>query len=1206
MTRVTAVVPTRMLAGMTCSACGSPTPEGARFCPACGHQLESFGDERRIVTVLFADLVGFTALAESRDPEQVKYLVDRCFELLVNDITSFGGRVDKIVGDAIVALFGAPVAHEDDPERAVRAALRMQQTLAQRASGLDAPIRMRIGINTGEVLVGALRAGGDYTAMGDVVNTASRLQTMAQPGEVLVGAATHAATDAAIGYEPVGSLEVRGRGQGVEAWRAVKELAPPGYRRRGTRAPLVGREAELGLIGHVIDTATDRHRAAVVTLIGEAGVGKTRLAHEVAQLAEQQKAATVVSGRCIPYGEANVWWPIAEAIRHAAGVGTDDPPDVARERITRAVAEVVELDPDDGEVARLANGLFHLIGVDSPLRDIEPHRAREELTRSVGGFFEAVLEHRPLMLVISDLHWADAPVLELLASLLERLADRPFLLVATARPPFREAWLPTDARHNTMVVNVDPLSREATGALLDVLLDGRLDPELREALLDRSGGNPFFLEELVALVDDGAGLDQLAAGAQGTESLPETLRGLVAARLDGLSRSERRVLDDAAVYGRDGPVDALVLMAAADRAGLGVRDADEVRAAVDGLVDKEVLVLDESGANYSFRSDLVREVAYNMLTKGARAQRHWGIAQYLENNFARYGDVSSGILDGLAYHYGQAASLANDLGGVPELPDDLVGRAVRWLADAARRAEAADVHGRAERLFSHAVSLLPPEPSAERVDMLLGRAWARTMMRDLETARVDVEGALDHAEAIEYRSGRARAILTRGAIESREGDRVASIATFTEAQEEFEASGDRKGMAEALRSRGMSELFSGDADAAHRSISDALDVFGALDDRRGQAWALQNLAWLAFLDGRPGEADRRISESADMFEEIGDGGGLGWALGLKAWILFHQGEWEAAEELGEFILVEARRRGDQWAAGMMLVLSASLRLWTGRASLATTRAQEALEVFQELGDVEREVHAASVLGRALLALGLVGEGLRTLDLATERGRGYAGTAAFGPTAVAAAAVSIGDPERALRAVALVGSENLDPSVIGESDRMVALGLALLQMGQLAEAVEQLGAAAGIEGGEEPSAYALSALACARAVQGRVDDVASLADQVVSIGRSTYFDRLTALCAAASLQRGLGHGADAESLFDQAFDQADRTDDRVAQVLVRLAESESCAAIGLARPDLDEEVRTRLAELGIDAEGWRQVFRSAALAGAEGPVEPVAR
>ncbi len=260
--------------------------EGARFCASCGQPLQRRSDERRVVTVLFADLVGFTTLSETRDPEQVKNLVDNCFERLVADIAAYGGQVDKIVGDAILALFGAPTAHEDDAERAVRAAMAMQRTLDEYTSATGtAMLRMRIGINTGEVLVGALRAGGDYTAMGDVVNTAQRLQTAAQPGQIVVGRSTQEATRHVVRFTDLGPVKARGREEPVEAWVAEEALLPPGARPGRGAAPLVGRDAELGLLTRAIDTAVERRRAELVLVVAEAGMGKTRLAEEVAQLA---------------------------------------------------------------------------------------------------------------------------------------------------------------------------------------------------------------------------------------------------------------------------------------------------------------------------------------------------------------------------------------------------------------------------------------------------------------------------------------------------------------------------------------------------------------------------------------------------------------------------------------------------------------------------------------------------------------------------------------------------------------------------------------------------------------------------------------------------------------------------------------------------------------------------------------------------------
>ncbi len=270
---------------MTCPACGVPVPEGARFCPECGQRLVVAPDERRLVSVLMADLVGFTTLSAAIDPEQVKRLVDDSFERLVDDIRAFGGRLDKIVGDEIVAQFGAPIAHEDDAERAVRAALRMQDTLASLAPQLGVEVRMRIGVNTGEAVVGAMRAGGDPTVMGDVVNTAQRLETLAAPGEVVVGPGTYVATRDVISYEELGPQGLRGREEPVHAFRAIAPTARPGRRRAHERSPFVGRDAELGALSHVLHMAASRRRVQLVLLSGDAGVGKSRLAAEMAMRA---------------------------------------------------------------------------------------------------------------------------------------------------------------------------------------------------------------------------------------------------------------------------------------------------------------------------------------------------------------------------------------------------------------------------------------------------------------------------------------------------------------------------------------------------------------------------------------------------------------------------------------------------------------------------------------------------------------------------------------------------------------------------------------------------------------------------------------------------------------------------------------------------------------------------------------------------------
>ena len=374
---------------MTCPACGAQAADDARFCASCGRALRQAEDERRVVTVVFGDLVGFTSLSERLDPERVKNLVDACFDRLAEDVRSFGGQVDKIIGDAIVALFGATTAHEDDPERAVRAALAMQATLRQEAEAVGQGLQMRIGINTGEVLVGAMRAAGSVTAMGDVVNTASRLQTAAAPGEVLVGPATDAATFHTIAYEARGRLDAKGRDEPVETWSAVMPTLPPGYRVRRVDVPLVGRDRELAVLRSSIEASIQHRRPMLALVVGDVGLGKSRLADETTASLARTHEAIVREGRCVPYGEANVWWPVADALRGGLRVPEGSSAEVAGDQVRDEVGAAMDRPTTDPEVGRTADGLLTLLGYDAP-GDADPVAVRQEAGRALAVYASAV------------------------------------------------------------------------------------------------------------------------------------------------------------------------------------------------------------------------------------------------------------------------------------------------------------------------------------------------------------------------------------------------------------------------------------------------------------------------------------------------------------------------------------------------------------------------------------------------------------------------------------------------------------------------------------------------------------------------------------------------------------------------------------------------------------------------------------------------
>ncbi|MFP5578591.1 MAG: adenylate/guanylate cyclase domain-containing protein [Acidimicrobiia bacterium] len=784
---------------MQCPQCRAEVPAGARFCSSCGHELVVVGDQRRIATVVFADLVGFTALSEEMDPEQVKALVDRCFENLAADIEAFGGRVDKVVGDAIVALFGAPVAHEDDAERAVRTALRMQQTIARLAAEGGHPVQMRVGVNTGEVLVGTVRAGREYTAMGDVVNTASRLQEAAEPGTVMVGPDTRAATRDAFEYADIDPVLAKGKRLPVQASIAVRAVAPPGQRLRRSRAPMIGRETELALLAGVTGTAIDRSRAALLIVHGEAGMGKSRLATETARHAADELGAFVLEGRCVPYGEANVWWPVAEAIRGAAGLSPDSSPaetDRALRQATRdALTESGRLD----ELDRVVAGLHHLLGHDGALRGIDATRAREEAIRSVVALSEGFSQRKPLFVVLSDLHWADQEVLDLVDTLLARLARRPFVLLATARRALRDRWTPSPAAANSVVLHLDPLDDEASQRLLVHLTDGNLHPAMASMLVERAAGNPFYLEELVSLVSE-AGvrtLEGLLASEAG--ELPSTLRGLVAARLDALSPGDRKVLDDAAVLGRRNRIDALVKMAEVKR---GV-DSESARAHLESLAAREFLMFD--GDIYTFRSQVIREVAYSTLTKADRARSHAGIARWIVD----HEDLErEHVVDQVANHWAAAAELVAEIGSVSDVPDDVCAQAVHWLLQASLRAEA-DVHPSAvEALTTRALGLMD-DAHPDRAEILRLRARARVDRYELEPALVDADLAQTLAEASGDHRALGDILLVRGDALHHQGAFAESLEALARAQAHFAAADHPAGCAEAERLQGMVHLFGG-------------------------------------------------------------------------------------------------------------------------------------------------------------------------------------------------------------------------------------------------------------------------------------------------------------------------------------------------------------------------------------------------------------
>jgi class 3 adenylate cyclase/tetratricopeptide (TPR) repeat protein len=1136
---------------MVCHSCGATVPSGARFCPTCGAPQAGSpqAEERRIVTILFADLVGFTALAEHLDPEQVKRLVDRCFERMVEVVAEYGGRVDKILGDGMLVLFGAPVAHEDDPERAVRAALRMQEGLGRLVTDLGRDrvdqIRMRIGINTGEVLVGTL-AGTDYTAMGDVVNLASRLQSLAPAGGILVGETTHAITSHGFDYEPFGELQPRGREQSLHAWLAKAATAPPGTRRRRRRdICFVGRRNELTITDAAVDLVVEHHRGLALHVNGENGVGKSRLVDEVIARLRGRGLVTVLEGACVPYGESNVWWPLANSLSTYLDLDTGLPLDDVR---AAALARTTVMFPNHSEVEKeqLVDVFAHVLGYPSGIDRLDPASARSTIHQSVAQVLQAKAQQGPIVLSIDDLHWADPVLLELLGSLVLSLSRQPFILITAMRPGHDVVWPPRTDRSTVLSLTLQPLSRDETEALSTELLG---DPETDERrlgeLYDRSGGNPLFLIELVALT---------ATGADG--ELPDSLRTLIAARLDQLTVPERQVLENAAVLGTSGNMVALERFADA----LGQPDPTTLVHELD-----ELGLLEVRGRRWEFRSESVRDAAYQTLTKAARAMRHAGVAKAMIG-------ISLGV-DDLAHHVASAAELQQELGLVEGLPADLTERAIAVLTAAADRALESGSLRLAVRHSTRALDLLRDGGDDEQLAHLRGvRAAAEIDQRRFDAASSDIDALTELAERLHDVSAEAEAHRLRGMLASVSGRPDQAREELGVAIDLLRQADRPDLLASALRSRGFIEMFTGSLADAEWFFGEADELFRGLGDERGMAYIEQHRAWISFLTGDLVLARERLNHAAGMHSQFGDRNGVGWAYGLLAFIEFFERRFDEAESLAVTVSREADLRGDEWAAGMMETLRADLRLWQGRLEEAHDLAEKARTRFKRLNDRFGLVQAMAPLVRSQIALGRFAASQRTAEeLSAIADAGTQGP--FPLMALAGAAMHRGNgvvaasmAERAIDAMGETGGAPLEPNVVRS--------IALVQLDLVDDAL------IAIESVLDPTAdhpFTRAAAALVYMAAGQPAKALEHAQSVAHTDGATYLDEVFAYVGAAGAHAQLGDLAQAELSAQAAVARAMGTGDVVATAL---ATATYRAVAGRAHPAYDD--RTQLGD------GWERV------------------
>jgi class 3 adenylate cyclase len=663
-----------------CRACGQENPEIARFCLACGAALAEEAphrEERRIVSVVFVDLVGFTSRSEQLDPEDVRAILTPYHGTVRDELESFGGIVEKFVGDAVMAVFGAPTAHGDDPERAVRAALAVREAVgALNTEQPELELRIRGAVNTGEAVVtlSARPALGEAMVAGDVVNTASRLQQHAPVGEIVVGEETYRSTRAAIEYDPVEPVTAKGKAEPIAAWRAVAAASPTGERHLSS-TPFVGRSREVGLLDATWERVERERRPHLITVLGTPGVGKSRLSAEFTQRISS-RGGRVVRGRCLPYRERSAYGPFAMQVKELAGIYDSDDVATATGKLRTLVEQLVGKE----EAQTVAGHIAILLGFETTTTP-----DRDTLFQSVRVFVEAGARDEATAFVFEDIHWADPALLDLIELLATRLHDLPVLLLTLARPELldtRPAWGGGMLAYHALPL--EPLGdSEASELALHLLGDGKA-----ARVAEAAEGNPLFIEQLAAVLNE--------RGEQ-ADGLPTTIRGLVAARLDALPGEERDVILDASIVGRIFWRGGLARIAR-DPDGLGVALAALERR---DLIRRDAVSRIEGDEQWSFKHVLIRDVAYDLQPRARRREGHRHIAEFIEESTPEVGEAGAA----LARHWRGAGELEH---------------AVQHFVAAAEEAERGWAKQYAVTLYKEALDMTPAE-DVERVRFLRRR-----------------------------------------------------------------------------------------------------------------------------------------------------------------------------------------------------------------------------------------------------------------------------------------------------------------------------------------------------------------------------------------------------------------------------------------------------------------------------------------------------
>jgi class 3 adenylate cyclase/tetratricopeptide (TPR) repeat protein len=945
---------------LACQECGRENPDGFRFCGFCGASLGGDGSEiRKTVTVLFSDVTGSTSLGERLDSETLRRLMSRYFDVARTVLERHGGTVEKFIGDAVMAVFGVPEVHEDDALRAARAAVELRGSIAELGDELErswgARLQIRTGVNTGDVVAGDPTAGQSFVS-GDAVNVAARLEQAAQPGEILIGALTLALVRDAVRVEPVEPLSLKGKAEPVPAFRLVEVLpGAPAFARR-LDSPMLGRDAELAAVVDAFGRAERGPGCELVTVVGVAGVGKSRLIREVSSRLAGR--ARILEGRCLPYGEGITFWPLGEIVKQAAGIDDTDPPDEAVAKIDAMLAE-----REAEEVPLIAERVGAAIGLGQTQGVIQ------ETFWAFRRLLETLAAERPLVALIDDIHWAEPTLLDLIEYVAGFTRGHPLLLLCTARPELREdhpAW----GRAGT-VVALQPLrSAESEELIQNLLGHARLPAEVQARVVEAAEGNPLFVEEMLRmLIDDGLLRRDdghwIATVDLSEVSTPGTIQALIAARLDRLEEDERAVIQRASVVGKVFYWGAVTELSPEEARG-------KVGGNLQTLARKELILPEPSpfagDDAFRFSHILVHDTAYGSTPKRMRADLHERFASWLERAAGRRLAEFEEIV---GYHLELAHRYLAELGPVDEHGLSVASRAATRLEAAGRRAFARGDTPAAASLLSRAVDLFP-EREPTRVELLPELGAVLTETGAWHEAEEVLSEAIELARSLGDRRSEALAVVRSLWIQEHSGRLESNLDVLPELERAiamFDELGDEGGLAEGWLLRGFIEFWGGSAEQAVEAGDRAIKHARRAHDLRRESAALRTRSFWQVWGPTPADEVARTLE--DLMEGPAAASPLSRAamVRLRAIIEAWRGNFDIAHELVETAKSLTKEYGAAMDHASCSTTAGQIALLQGNVVLAEREAAEAVAFYRAIGDVGHLSSYGPALADALYAQG---------------------------------------------------------------------------------------------------------------------------------------------------------------------------------------------------------------------------------------------